>query len=651
MKLKFTFCCYICTFLILISGRLGAQDRSIDSLKQLLTKTSNDSVTVELLNKLSFMFVTTDAAQAYPYGKQAIEIAEKSNFKRGLCQAYNNMGIIYDQKGQTDSALFYYNISLKLSQKIGNFNRQAAALSNIGYVYWSQGNYDKALDYTLKALAIYDTGSNYMSKAICIEHIAMIYHDLKDYPNSIKFHRLAIPIYQQANDELDIGNAYCNLALNYLESSKDSMVFYLKKAEVIFLKYEDHWALGHVYNNIGGVYIEMRKPDPALLYLAKARKEHASVSDERGMCSTQMSLGMAWLIKNKALIAKNYVDTAISMSIKMDMKESLAEAYHDYALVYAHLGVFDSVTKYLGKETWLRDSLFSGEKTKAIADMQTKYDTEKKDLEIAKHKAELEIKDKEAAIKNIIIFSIIGLVCLLCIVAYLFYNKKRIEQQAKLDLEISHQKEIRTKSIIETEEKERIRIAKDLHDGIGQLLSAAKLNLSSLENKMILKDPADESAFKNALDLLDESVKEVRTVSHNMMPNTLLKMGLASAVKEFITKIQNSPNLKVNLEIVGLNERLEQEKESVLYRVIQEVVSNIIKHAHATVLTLQLIKHDQELSITIEDNGKGFDTSKINDFEGIGLKNIISRVEFLNGTVHFDSTLGRGTNVIIEIPI
>jgi signal transduction histidine kinase len=208
---------------------------------------------------------------------------------------------------------------------------------------------------------------------------------------------------------------------------------------------------------------------------------------------------------------------------------------------------------------------------------------------------------------------------------------------------------LRAKSVIEAEEKERIRIATDLHDGVGQLLSAAKLNLSSLESKLNLHNTDEQTAFKNAIDLVDDSVKEVRAVSHNMMPNTLLKLGLASAVKEFITKIQGTPNLKVNLEIVGLTGRLEQEKETILYRVIQEVVSNIIKHAKASELTLQLIKHEKEISILIEDNGVGFDTSKMNDFDGIGLKNILSRVEFINGTVHFDSVVNRGTTVIIDV--
>lgn len=651
MTLKYTAACLIFLLAVLGSGSLKAQDRATDSLKVLLSKAKSDSARVEVLNKLSFVLGTVDADKALAYGNQSIALAKKAGFKRGLAHALNNMGILYDQQGKSDSALVYYKVSVEISRKIKNIYLEASCLSNTGYVYWNMSDYKKALDYTFKALAILDTGTNYTSIAGTLEHAAMIYYDLKDYKNSIKFHRQAIEIYTKAGNEADKANVYCNMALNYLESSKDSMVYYLKKGEAIFLKYNDNWALGHVYNNIGGVYVEMKKPDPALVYLAKARQKHIEMGDDRGMVSTNITFGVAWLLKDKTTLARNYIDTAIAMSVKMDMKENLAEAYRGYALVYARLGALDSVTKYLDKEQAIKDTVFSSEKTKAIADMQTKYDTEKKDLEIARNRAELTVKEEQVYIKNIIIAAVLALLVLLAISGSLFYRKKQIEQKANHEIEMARQKDMRSRSVIEAEEKERIRIASDLHDGVGQLLSAAKLNLSSLESQIKIETPEQEMAFKNALSLVDDSVKEVRAVSHNMMPNTLLKLGLASAVKEFVTKIQGTPNLKINLEIVGLNGRLEQEKETVLYRVIQEVVANIIRHSKASELTLQIIRHEKELSILIEDNGVGFDTSRINDFEGIGLKNIISRIEFINGTVHFDSVIDRGTTVIIELAL
>lgn len=638
-------------FLLVFSRGIFAQDEGhIDSLKALLLTAKTDSARVELLNKLSYNLGASDNDQAMAYGRQAVSISQKIGYKKGLGHAFNNLGIFFDQQGESDSALSYYALALDLSRKIKNIYLEASTLGNIGYIAFSQGNYKKALDFTLKGLAILDTGTNYIPTANAMEHVAMIYTELKDYPKAIRYHRAALKIFAEQQSQGGMANVYCNLALDYYPAYKDSMIYYLKKAEAVFFKQQHHWGLGHVYNNIGGVYMETKDYDRALLYLQKARKERAIVGDDRGMCSTHISLGMAWLWKGAVARAKSHVDTAINLALTKD-EENLSEAYKAYAMVYAKQGLIDSVNKYFDKESEIKDTTFSREMNKAIVDIQTRYDTEKKDLELAKNKSELLLKEEEAKQKNTIIFSIIAVSLLLGIAGFAFYQRKQIKLKAESNARIAAERESKAKAIIEAEEKERIRIATDLHDGVGQILSAAKLNLSSLENKLKLASSSEEMAFKNALDLVNDSVKEVRAVSHNMMPNTLLKLGLGSAVKEFITKLQTTPNLKVKLEIVGLDTRLEQEKETVLYRVIQEVVSNIIKHAGATELMLQLVRHEKELSIMIVDNGVGFDTSKINDFEGIGLKNILSRVEFINGTVHFDSARNRGTTVVIEVAI
>ena len=212
------------------------------------------------------------------------------------------------------------------------------------------------------------------------------------------------------------------------------------------------------------------------------------------------------------------------------------------------------------------------------------------------------------------------------------------------------QQELATTAIIAAEENERKRIAADLHDGVGQIMSAAKMNLSAFENELPFRDEKQKISFEKIIDLVDESCKEIRSVSHQMMPNALLKSGLASAIKEFIDKLDNRI-LKVNLHTEGLNERLESNVETILYRIIQECVNNVIKHSGANTLDISLIKDADGLSATIEDNGKGFDIKNKDHIEGIGLKNIYSRVSFLKGTVDFDSSPGNGTLVAIHIPL
>jgi signal transduction histidine kinase len=212
------------------------------------------------------------------------------------------------------------------------------------------------------------------------------------------------------------------------------------------------------------------------------------------------------------------------------------------------------------------------------------------------------------------------------------------------------QQEIAVKAVIEAEENERQRIAKDLHDGVGQMMSAAKMNLSAFESEINFTSNEQKQSLEKVIQLVDESCKEVRTVSHIMMPNALLKNSLAAAIHDFVNKLNNK-TLRAHVHTEGLDERMDSNIETVLYRVIQECVHNAIKHAGATTLDISLIRDKDGISGTVEDNGKGFDVTDKENFEGIGLKNIITRIEYLKGTVDFDSAPGRGTVVAFHAPL
>jgi two-component system NarL family sensor kinase len=189
-----------------------------------------------------------------------------------------------------------------------------------------------------------------------------------------------------------------------------------------------------------------------------------------------------------------------------------------------------------------------------------------------------------------------------------------------------------------------------LHDGVGQLFSAVRMNLSSLMERVVLINADEQALAEKTLAMVDESCKEVRTIAHQMMPNILLKTGLASAIKDFVNKI-DSQHLKINLEAYGLDERLDNNVEIVLYRVVQECVNNVIKHSKANRLDINLTREERDISVTIEDNGVGFNTADKLKFEGIGLKNIITRVKYLKGSVDISSDQNKGTLVAIYIPL
>jgi len=600
-------------YFLFVAVSLAQSNRDIDSLEKILkTPGLSDEKKTIVYYGLSKNYLNTDDKKTYAYADSAILFAEKT---------HNN--------------------------KI-----KSEALSLQGVVYKNKGEFQKAIDKHLLALKIKEARQDSMGVAICYNDIGVLNKVMKNYSKALGYYRQSNLLCRQIHLGKGVAQTYNNIGTIFSAlGNMDSALVYYKKALTIAEEIKSNTAISTACNNIGEYYGNLNNHEMALVYFKKCLSIDIEEENVYGMIMSYINIGSVYTQAKKYAEALSNYSTAEKLCIQNDEKPMLKDLYWSMSECYAKSNNKEEAYNYLLKYKLLAETLQTEEINKNILDVETKYQSEKKDLEIAKHQAELKTKIEEARIKNIIIASTVIVSFLVLLTAFVFYRNEKIKQKARQDAELAAQKDIRSKAIIEAEEKERVRIARDLHDGIGQLLSAAKLNLSSIESRFEIKGTEQQSAFKNAVDLLDESVKEVRAVSHNMMPNTLLKLGLASAVREFITKIQNMPNLKVSLEIIGMNERLEQEKESILYRVIQEVVSNIIKHARASELVLQLIRHDKELTIIIEDNGVGFDTSKINEFGGIGLKNIISRVEFINGSVHFDSTPGRGTSVVIDVAL
>lgn len=519
-----------------------------------------------------------------------------------------------------------------------------------GQAYYFKGNYNTAAQLYFKAIQILEHQANQQELASAYNELAKLYRKIKKLDLAENTYAKGMAIYKALGDSGSMSTNYneSGVVFEYRKDYAEALHRY-QLSLGISERLKDTTAIAYALNNISGVYSLQHAYGLADRYLKKALWMRKRLHDEFALAINYADIGVNDYYAGKAAEAIAYLDSSNRIAGKLKYLELQSSNYSFMTQAYEKQNNLPAAFEFYKKHTRYKDSIFTLESEKNLEELNARYQVEKKDLELANNRIEIQLQQRRNFIKNGVIIVILLFMILGVLLAWSWQKRRRMQQMAETEREQAKQKELRSKAILEAEEKERIRIATDLHDGVGQLLSAAKLNLSSLESKIKIETPDQEMAFKNALSLVDDSVKEVRMVSHNMMPHTLLKLGLASAVKEFITKIQGTPNLKVNLEIVGLNERLEQEKETVLYRVIQEVVSNIIRHAKASELTLQMIRHEKELSVLIEDNGVGFDTSKMNDFEGIGLKNIISRVEFINGTVHFDSALNRGTTVIIEV--
>ncbi|MBL0183493.1 MAG: sensor histidine kinase [Chitinophagaceae bacterium] len=341
--------------------------------------------------------------------------------------------------------------------------------------------------------------------------------------------------------------------------------------------------------------------------------------------------------------AETYLNHSIVLADSTGYKQGKYSAYLILSDLYKATNQYEKAFTSLQTAYSIKGKIINESTESKIAELETVYQTEKKEQQLKLQKAEI-------TKKNYLLWGLIAGVGLLILSGISFYRRRQIQNRMALQNAVMKQQDIATRAIINAEENERKRIAADLHDGVGQMMSAAKMNLSAFENEISFKDETQKISFEKLIGLVDESCKEIRSVSHQMMPNALLKSGLASAVKEFIDKIDNRI-IKINLHAEGLNDRLDSNTETVLYRVIQECVNNVIKHSGATNLDISLIKDADGIAATVEDNGRGFDTTDKQKFDGIGLKNIRSRVEFLKGTVDFDSSPGKGTLVAIHIPV
>ncbi len=257
----------------------------------------------------------------------------------------------------------------------------------------------------------------------------------------------------------------------------------------------------------------------------------------------------------------------------------------------------------------------------------------------------LEIEKRDTAV--LIVVSLFGLSIVL---GALFYNSYKLKQEALLSTEKIIQIELITKAVLDAEENERKRIASDLHDGVGQMFSAVKMNLCGLIDRLEMPRKEDQFLAEKTLALVDESCKEVRIISHTMMPNVLLKSGIASDIRNFIQKVDEE-SLKISLKTVGFTDKLEYSEEVILYRVIQELMNNVIKHAEASELSILLKRLKNEIFVELSDNGKGFNYNKTAKLQGLGLKNIKVRIDYLKGTFKYLSNQPKGTTVKISIPV
>jgi two-component system, NarL family, sensor kinase len=432
--------------------------------------------------------------------------------------------------------------------------------------------------------------------------------------------------------------ASCCGALVQLDSAK----YYVEKGLAMARSYEDLPAQANSLNILASYYIERKEYDEALANIRESTEIRKIIGDPFFIISDMGQLSYLLSKTGKADQALTIVKKAIEYATQYKIESKLPLLYLVLSQNLYDAKDFKSSADALFTLQKLQDSLYRKASASALAEMQVKYETTQKEKTIQKQQYEL-------SRKNYLLYGSMALIILVILLAWAVMRNRRHKQEVKMQKVILQQQALAAQSIVVAEENERKRIASDLHDGLGQMLTAARFNLSGISDSINSIPEPDKKIFEKAVKLLDESCVEVRNVSHSIMPNALINSGLDNALKDFIEKIKGN-RLQVTLSTSGLNETSDANTEIMIYRIVQECVNNTLKHSGATKLDISLINDDDGLNLTIEDNGKGFDITKLPSKKGIGMKNIRSRTQYLKGSIDIDSRPGHGTLIAIHIP-
>lgn len=508
----------------------------------------------------------------------------------------------------------------------------------------------------------------------------------------------AIPLAEQFSDSTMLGSQYVAVSVAFMNLEQyDKAEIYLNTA-IQFLRKStiEPSRLVAAYNRAGENYILLKKypearkvldsikriltPYPqselyAGYYLVEGMYYHHLNQFQKALISFDKGIGSAngpnkvyriqeiQFFKIKSLIAAKKFQDAKKILLNLSSDEELMSLDDSRLEIYAgmsetYAGLEDTRMAYLWNKRYseLSDSLNDSRLKKDIHELEIKYQDAEKQKKITKLEAEKEkavLSSKNTKLANWLL-GVISVFLLISAIFILYYykNKGKLAAQKEINYkqqlkEMEHQQQlITTKAILEGEERERVRVARDLHDGLGGMLAGVKINLSGWAANHDTQ--TQDAELSRIIGQLDNSVKELRLIARNMMPETLLKFGLETALQDLCESIM-SESLHVDFQPFGIKKNIPLPVQITVYRIVQEILSNTIRHAKATSIVLQCSLNEGVFFITAEDNGIGFDTTILKDKTGMGLNNIKNRVEYLKGKVEIISTINEGTTVNIEL--
>lgn len=634
-----------------------------DSLNAVV-QNGNDSSKAAAALLLSYYWVARDTSKS----KQFIDMARIAGkqYPYQLALSYFYEGVLYYMKSDIASSERSFQTAI---EKLKAFDSREAisfrsqAWHNYGILQQAKGDeegfarimIDESIPLAQQAQDTAYLGKNYLD-------LAIVFKNTQQYDKATSYLKDAISILSAHrstkatnNSTLNLINAYTTLAENYVLGENYELAKPVLDSAMAWLTRKPNEHLIVDYYSAEALYnVAMKQYKEALASVdsgvSKAREQGRVYDEQRLVLQKYYALHNLKRYKE----AETVISWLSQQPEMMTLLTSKLEVFKGMAETNAALGNFKPAYEWSVRYSQLSDSINASRLKNEIHDMEIKYGNAEKQKAIETLKIENEKASLSARNTRLMIWFLASVCILLFVLAAvtLLYmrNNKKLSQQKDLFhqqqlREIEQQQQIHLgHALLQGEERERRRVAGDLHDGLGGLLAGVKMNLTGMATETRTKD------LNRVVDQLDHSISELRRIARNMMPEALLKFGLETALKECCESLM-SDKVNIHFQSYGIRSAIPHEKQLTIYRIVQELLNNAIKHAAASEILLQCSQNNDTFFITLEDNGKGFDTSAIRSFKGIGLSNVKNRVDYLSGKLEINSTVNEGTSINIELNV
>ena len=638
---------FLCLIVCVLTFVGYGQNPKIDSLVS-VTKSSKDSFEIaKAYLSLAKLHERIDLSKGKGYALKAYNYKKSDSL---LAETNNQLGRFQFFASNLDSAAYYFENTKRLFQNTNDEKRIAIVNISLGAIQLRQGDYNKTIETLTESASYFENTNDSLNAAKCYSNIATAFAELELYPKAIEYSEKALQVFENLDQVQFKLITLPNLATQYFKNGDTlKAIDYNAKAERLATELGNKRSLSIIYNNLGELYLN-KDSRKAKAYLEKTISLKEELNLRSGIEIAQSNLGYIYLNGQDYQKAISYLEEA---SKKINGKQ-LVFVYNNLSKAHKGLGNISKALDYSERSYQLNDSILNSENQKNLLEIQTKYESEKKENEILKLKTEnLEVDYKRKKNQNLLIAALTAFLLTLFVIYMLYNNAKRKRTIMEQDLKIKEQEfnqllksqELEgIDAIIDAQEQERSKMAADLHDNLGSKVATLKLYLESYDAK------DDFSSYYDKLKrLMSETYNEIRNISKNKNFGAEINKGLIPSTQAIAKQISDSKKIDIQVINIDVDMRIENTMEIQIFRIIQELITNIIKHSGASEATIQFSQQNDMLTIMVEDNGKGFDLNTSRT--GIGLINIERRMEQIHGELVIDTSIGHGTTVILNIPL